>query len=226
MPRSSLPRRLLALATGNRPARIYLAVVAVSAVAVHFLPDGFLVLDPMILTAPLSFLAMVLPFGPGSGGSTAAAGLTAGVLWTVWLGLCALVNAAAVGAIATRSPAAERIPSPAPSATGRRLKDLLSPAFDNWAARGYLALVGAALGFFLWAVYLSPDPGFAAIWPVMATAPLGFLALVVSIPAEFSAVAWLSPPLFSVVVALAGLVNAVLLGRLTHRLGTAARPAS
>ncbi|SFY52441.1 hypothetical protein STEPF1_05714 [Streptomyces sp. F-1] len=68
-----------------------------------------------------------------------------------------------------------------PNASPRRraprgpLRALPGPAVDNWPARGYLAVVAAALGFFLYAVYLTPDPGFAGIWPLMATAPLGLL---------------------------------------------------
>ena len=50
----------------------------------------------------------------------------------------------------------------------RRARALLTPAVDHWLARGYLAVVAASLGFFLYA----PDSGLAGIWPVMATAPL------------------------------------------------------
>ncbi|MFC7510317.1 SCO4225 family membrane protein [Streptomyces thermocarboxydus] len=46
-------------------------------------------------------------------------------------------------------------------------------------------MVAAALGTFLYAVLLSPDPGFAGIWPLLAAAPLSFLAAAVSLPAEF-----------------------------------------
>ncbi|WP_369246871.1 SCO4225 family membrane protein [Streptomyces sp. R41] len=100
----------------------------------------------------------------------------------------------------------------------RRTRALLAPAVDNWLARGYLAVVAASLGFFLYAAYLSPDPGFAGIWPYMATAPLSTLAFLVTTPAWDSSLAWLSPLIFSVVAALSGLFNAVLLGLLAHRL--------
>lgn len=59
---------------------------------------------------------------------------------------------------------------------------MLAPAVDSWLARGYLAVVAVALGFFLCAEFLLPDPGFAGIWPLMATAPLSLLALMVSSP--------------------------------------------
>ncbi|MET7296698.1 hypothetical protein ABZS79_32155 [Streptomyces griseoloalbus] len=102
----------------------------------------------------------------------------------------------------------------------------MAPAVDNWLARGYLAVVAATLGFFLYAVYLSPDPGFAGIWPLMATAPLSVFAFLVASPAEYFSFSWLSPLIFSVGVALSGLVNAALLGLLARRLrAPGARPA-
>ena len=100
----------------------------------------------------------------------------------------------------------------------QRARALLAPAVDNWLARGYLAVVAASLGFFLCAVYVLPDPGFAGIWPLMATAPFSILALLVPTPAQYSSLTWLSPLIFSAGTALCGLFNAVLLGRLAHRL--------
>ncbi|MDO0915191.1 hypothetical protein QQM39_31550 [Streptomyces sp. DT2A-34] len=137
--------------------------------------------------------------------------------WAVWL-VCAVVNAAVLGALVTRSAGA--VPDGAGSVRPRtgRARDLPAPAVDNWLARGYLAVVAASPGFFLWAAYLSPDPGFAGIWPLMATAPFSILALLVTTPMEWaSSLAWLSPLLFCAGAALAGLFNAVLLGRLAHR---------
>lgn len=248
MSKASRPRRLLTLATGNRHAQGYLAVVAASVPASFLFPDGVLGMAPMLLTAPLSFLGVVLPFGPGTQGSPAAEALAIG-LWTLWFLACALVNAAVLGALATGaagdgtgtgrpaaraagdtgSAAARRpgarfgrlIPGAARAGAGEgvahRLRALLAPAVDNWPARVYLAVVAAALGFFLVAVYALPDPGFAGIWPIMATAPLSFLALL-AVPGTDAGPEWLSPLLFAVGTVLAGLVNAALLGRLTHRL--------
>ncbi|MFI6037769.1 SCO4225 family membrane protein [Streptomyces sp. NPDC051315] len=245
MPQASRPRRLLALATDSLLARGYLAVFAVSVLAVFLFPDGGFPLDPLMLTAPLSFLSVVLPFGPGTGGGGAAGVLAIG-FWAVWLLACALVNAAVLGALVARSattaaagareplprvpdPAEEEGTGPARPARPRlqRLRALLAPAVDNWLARGYLAVVAAALGFFLYAVYLSPDPGFAGIWPLMATAPLSILASAVAAPAEYASLPWLSPLVFSAGMALCGLFNAVLLGLLARRLrAREARPAT
>ncbi|MFC8420835.1 SCO4225 family membrane protein [Streptomyces sp. NPDC057236] len=110
-----------------------------------------------------------------------------------------------------------------PTSPRSRLRRLPALATDNWLARGYLTVVAVALGTFLYAVLLSPDPGFAGIWPIMAAAPLSFLALLATAPVEYSSPAWLSPLVFSAGVVLSGLVNAVLIGLLAHRLR--ARPA-
>jgi hypothetical protein len=240
-----LPRRLLALATDNWVARGYLAVFAASFAVMFLVPESGLAPDPLLLTAPLSFLGMVLPFGPGTevGGAVEASAVG---FWGVWLLLCALVNAAVLGALVARSanaagpgargplprvlhPSEQKQTGTADSVRPRpqRMRTLLAPAVDNWLARGYLAVVAASLGFFLCAAYVLPDPGFAGIWPLMATAPLSVVAFLVASPAEwYSSLAWLNPLLFSAGSALAGLFNAVLLGRLAHRLRTGqARPA-
>jgi hypothetical protein len=107
-----------------------------------------------------------------------------------------------------------------------RIRALLAPAVDNWFARGYLVVVAASLGFFLYAVYLSPDPGFAGIWPLMTTALLSMLVtlpLMAVSPEGDSSLAWLSPLIFSAGAALSGLFNAVVLGLLARRL-TAGEP--
>jgi hypothetical protein len=220
------PRRLLALATDSWPARGYLALVAASAAVTPLFPESGFAADPLLLTAPLSFLAVLLPFGPGTEGGAAVEGAAVG-FWVGWLLLCALVNAAVLGALVTRSAAVApsgrrtplpRVPDPAERPRPRRARALLAPAVDNWLARGYLLVVAAALGFFLFAAYVLPDPGFAGIWPLMATAPISIVALPLSAPAEYSSLPWLSPLLFAAGTSLAGLFNAVLLGRLAHRL--------
>ncbi|MFF3610920.1 SCO4225 family membrane protein [Streptomyces sp. NPDC002580] len=230
MPNTSRPRRILELATGNQVARGYLAVVAASVLVMVLFPESAFAAGPFLLTAPLSFLGILLPFGPGTeGGGPAQVSATG--FWIAWLLLCVFLNAAVLGALATRSAPAATEPaprSPAPSAPedtdaarplggrGRRLRTLLTPAVDNWLARGYLALVAAALAIFLCADYVLRDPGFAAIWPLITTAPFGILAFVVTIPTEYSALDWLNPLLFSAGTALAGLFNAVLIGRFAH----------
>ncbi|MET8693587.1 hypothetical protein ABZV65_13710 [Streptomyces bauhiniae] len=199
------PRRLLALATGNWLSRGYLAVLALSVVAMFAFPEGGFGLDPMTLTAPLSFLGMAFSFGPGTEGSLAVEVLATG-FWVGLLLLGALGNAAALGALASRSAG---VPP------RQRVRGLLAPAVDNWLSRGYLAVVAAAIGFFLYAVCLSPDPGFAGIWPLMATAPLSIVAITVAGPMEGG---WPSLAIFTTGTALAGLGNAVLLGRLARAL--------
>ncbi|MFG2814756.1 SCO4225 family membrane protein [Streptomyces sp. NPDC048410] len=202
MPHAVRPRRLFALATGNWLSRGYLAVLAASVVAMFAFPEGEFGLDPMTLTAPVSFLGMAFPFGPGTEGSLAVEVLATG-FWVGLLLLGALGNAAALGALASRS---------ADAPPRRRARALLAPAVDNWLARGYLAVVAAAIGVFLYAVYLSPNPGFAAIWPLMATAPLSILTVTLSGSLD----GWLSSLVFTAGTALAGLCNAVLLGRLAR----------
>ncbi|MFD7772385.1 SCO4225 family membrane protein [Streptomyces sp. NPDC059787] len=218
-PRSRL-RRLSVLATDSWLARGYLALFALGVLVMFLFPESPYAMSPMVLTAPLSFLAVIVPFGPGTGGGGPVEVLATG-LWFAWTLLCALVNAAALGALARKS---DRAPSVRPRPRAPQApRTLLAPAVDNWFARGYLAVVAAALGTFLYAVFVSSDPGFAGIWPIMAAAPLSFLALLVTAPAEYSSLTWLSPLLFSVGVVLSGLVNAALIGLLAHKLR--ARPA-
>lgn len=206
------PRRLITLAADSWLARGYLAVFAVGILVMFLFPESPYAMSPLMLTAPLSFLGVVLPFGPGTEGSGTAEALATG-FWAVWTLLCALVNAAVLGALAKR-PVREPSVHPRP----RRSAALLAPAVDNWLARGYLAVVAASVGFFLYAAFVLPDTGFAGIWPLMATAPLSILALLVTAPVEYSSPTWLSPLVFSAGALLSGLVNAVLIGLLARRL--------
>ncbi|MEV8089027.1 SCO4225 family membrane protein [Streptomyces nigra] len=209
-PRLRLPR-LLVLGTDSRLARGYLAVFALSIPVMLLFPESPFAMAPLLLTAPLSLFAMVLPFGPGTEGGGPGEALAVG-FWAAWVLLCALVNAAALGALGAKRSAAAPVRSNAPA------RNLLAPAFDNWLARAYCAVVAVALGFFLYAVLLSPDPGFAGIWPLITAAPFSFLAVPLSLPAEYSGIPGLDTLVFTVAVGLAGLVNAVLIGRLAHRL--------
>ncbi|MFD3893865.1 SCO4225 family membrane protein [Streptomyces cellulosae] len=226
------PRRLLALATDSLAARAYLGLVALGFAAMFLAPDSPLAMAPMVLTAPLSFLPVFVPVGAGVAGGGAAE-VAAAVVFVGWMLLCALANAAALGALLRRPDripdrrpdlapdrrpdlAPDRAPVQTPPARPRRA--LLAAAVDNWPARIYVAVVAAALGTFLYAVLLSPDPGFAGIWPLLAAAPLSFLAAAVSLPAEFG-LPWMSTLVFTAGIVLAGLVNAVLIGRLTRRIG-------
>ncbi|WP_405992556.1 SCO4225 family membrane protein [Streptomyces sp. NBC_00986] len=208
MPQTSRPRRLLALATDNWPARAYLAVVGASVAVMFVAPESPVAAGPLILTAPLSLLSVILPFGPGTEGSQQALAVGS---WTVWLLLCALVNAAVLGALAKRSTTTTTTAPPTRTSarTHARLRTLLAPAVDNWPARAYLAVVAASLAFFLCADHILADPTFAGLWPLMATAPAGFLAFL--LPTS-------SPLAFAAATALCGLANAVLLGRLARTL--------
>ncbi|MEU6815891.1 hypothetical protein [Streptomyces sp. NPDC046860] len=205
------PRRLISLATGNRVARAYLAVFAASVAVMLAFPGSGLAMGPMVLTAPFSLFTVALPFGPGTEGGWAEVAATG--FWIAWLLLCALVNAAVLGALATR-PAAREGEVTHPD----RGRALLAPAVDNWLSRGYLAVAAAAVGSFLYAVYLSPDPGFAAIWPLITTAPLSVVALAAAGPLENVSPDWLSSAVFTLGTTLAALFNAVLLGRLARGL--------
>jgi hypothetical protein len=118
-----------------------------------------------------------IPFGPGTEGGGAVEVLAIG-FWAVWLLLCALVNAAVLGALA-RGPRPPHRPACVSLSQGgselseqegtdrarhvrlrvRRTRALVAPAMDNWLARGYLAVVAASPGFCLYAVLVSPDPG-------------------------------------------------------------------
>lgn len=221
-------RRLVALASGNWLARGYLAVFAVAFAVMFLFPESPFAGGPLLLTAPLSFLGVFLPLDPGAG-IEGAADVAAVVVFSLWLLLCALVNAAVLGALVTRrtaTAASTGARAPLPHITAPAgVRGLLAPAVDNWLARGYLAVVAAALGFFLYAELVLQDPGFAGIWPLMTTAPFGILAMAVSSPvAYYSPVAWLSPLVFSLGAALSGLVNAVLLGLLARRLRAAREP--
>ncbi|WP_240929901.1 SCO4225 family membrane protein [Streptomyces coryli] len=100
MRNTSLPRRLLALATDNWLSRGYLAAFATSAALAVVAPDhDVLGVAPMLLTAPLSFFGIAVPFGPGTEGGGAVQVLAIAATFG-WLGVCALVNAAVLGALA------------------------------------------------------------------------------------------------------------------------------
>ncbi|BDH05794.1 SCO4225 family membrane protein [Streptomyces seoulensis] len=229
MPNLSRPRRLLALATGHRLVRGCLAAFAVSALAVVLFPSADLDRIPSLLTAPLSVLTPFLPFGPGSGADTPAEVLASSV-WVALLLVSALVTAAVLCYLATRpaaapeslpcasAPPAQRGSDRAQPASSRmhRLRTLLAPAVDNWLARGYLAVVAVALTYFLGVTFSGPDSGYAAVYPVVTTAPLSILVFVVAIPTEFYPAAWVHPLVLSTGTILAGQFNAVRIGRYAH----------
>ncbi|WP_330234538.1 SCO4225 family membrane protein [Streptomyces sp. NBC_00566] len=230
MPNPSRPRRLLALATGHWLARGGLAAVAISALAMSVFPAADFARIPPLLTAPLSLLTVFLPFGPGSGVDPTA-GVPANSVWFVLLLVCAVVTAAVLGYLATRpaataperpphssAPPAQRGSDRAQPASSRmpRLRTRLAPAVDNWLARGYLAVVAVALTYFLGDTFFGPDSGYAAVYPVITTAPFSIPVFVVAIPTESYPVTWVHPMVLSVGTILAGLLNAVHIGRYAH----------
>ena len=104
MPNASRPgrlprlRRLFALTTDNSPARGYLAVVAASVPVMFRFPMSDYTTGVLLLTSPLSYLRLFLPFGLGIEGSTAAEALAV-AFHDIGLLLGALVNAAVLGAL-------------------------------------------------------------------------------------------------------------------------------
>ncbi|MEU6380103.1 hypothetical protein [Streptomyces sp. NPDC046909] len=99
--RPSRLRRLLGLATDNWPARGYLVVFGASVPVMFLAPDSPVAMLPLLLTEPLSLAGMVLPVGPGSVEDAGGPALVAAsVAMGGWLLVCAVVNAAVVGALA------------------------------------------------------------------------------------------------------------------------------
>lgn len=99
---------------------------------------------------------------------------------------------------------------------------ILSAATDNWFSRGYLTVCA---GLLIWAaadtVFADhADASFAAVWPIVATLPTSLLVVALSayvveplVPGDAAA------PVFLCLLAVAAVVNAVLLGLLVRLLG-------
>ncbi|MDK1476781.1 hypothetical protein QNO07_25835 [Streptomyces sp. 549] len=93
-----------------------------------------------------------------------------------------------------------------------RVQGFLSAVAGNWVSRLYLA---ATLGLLIWAMadhafVTHQDASFAAVVPLLATAPTSLLTLLLPEGAPAA--------LFFAVIATAAVVNAALLGALTQRL--------
>ncbi|MFD9126845.1 SCO4225 family membrane protein [Kitasatospora sp. NPDC059571] len=99
-----------------------------------------------------------------------------------------------------------------------RLAALLRPAFDNLLSRAYLGLVVVAIAVFLHAAYVARDTSFAGMWPVLATAPFGVLALPLPALVWDSPLEWCGPLLLTAATTAAGLANAVMIGRFARTL--------
>ncbi|MGV9455816.1 SCO4225 family membrane protein [Streptomyces sp. NPDC003635] len=98
MGKDSRTRRLLALASDNWGARGYWALFTASVGVAFAAPDSVVASLPLLLTAPWSSMAIFVPIDPGAD-ATGAAQVLALSGAAVWLLLCALVNAAAFGAL-------------------------------------------------------------------------------------------------------------------------------
>ncbi|MER7576170.1 hypothetical protein [Streptomyces sp. NPDC126514] len=93
---------------------------------------------------------------------------------------------------------------------------------DNWISRGYLALVAATLA---WVVLdaawgQQADGTFAAVWPLLLTAPVSLLATALPLVEGATGLA-----LYGVVVLGAALINAYVIGAVVRRIRRS-RPAS
>ncbi|WP_405550491.1 SCO4225 family membrane protein [Streptomyces sp. NBC_01171] len=66
-----------------------------------------------------------------------------------------------------------------------RLRTRLAPAVDNWLASGYLAVVAVALTYFLGDTFFGPNSGYAAVHPVITTAPLSIAVFVLAAARRF-----------------------------------------
>ncbi|WP_051720647.1 SCO4225 family membrane protein [Streptomyces sp. NRRL F-2799] len=97
-----------------------------------------------------------------------------------------------------------------------RLRTRLAPAVDNWLASGYLAVVAVALAYFLGDTFFRPDSGYAAVSPVITTVPPSIPVFVVAAPTESYPVTWMHPMVLSAGTILAGLFDAVHIGRYAH----------
>lgn len=98
MGKDSRIRRLLALASDNWAARGYWALFIASVGVALVAPDSPVASLPLLLTAPWAGLAMFVPVDPGADATGAVQALALSGA-AVWLMLCALVNAAAFGAL-------------------------------------------------------------------------------------------------------------------------------
>ncbi|MFC7304280.1 SCO4225 family membrane protein [Streptomyces monticola] len=92
-------RRLLALATDSWAARSYWAALGASVTVASVFPESGIAAGYLLLTAPLSAVSMVFPFGPGTEGGPVTESLAL-AFWGAWLLLSALVNAAVLGTLA------------------------------------------------------------------------------------------------------------------------------
>ena len=102
-------------------------------------------------------------------------------------------------------------------------RTLLRLTVTNPASAIYLSLVGASLLFTAGVVLFSPDPGFAGVWPVFATAPTSLLAVgLIGATAGLDAPIWL----LTTGIIVSALLQSLALGALTQSLRGRLRPSA
>jgi hypothetical protein len=95
-------------------------------------------------------------------------------------------------------------------------KRILSAATDNWLSRVYLTVCAALL---IWTVgdalfANNEDPSFAGVWPIFATLPTSFLVVLLAGGIGFLLPSAVTLPLFVILLAVAAVINATVLGLL------------
>jgi hypothetical protein len=99
-------------------------------------------------------------------------------------------------------------------------KRIVSAATDNWPSRVYLTVCAALL---IWTaadavIGNNEGPSFAGIWPIFATLPTSLLVVLLAGGIGFLLPSSVTLPLFLILLAVAALINATLLGLLLRRL--------
>lgn len=95
-------------------------------------------------------------------------------------------------------------------------KRILSAATDNWPSRVYLTVCAALLVWTAFDAVLANDegPSFAGVWPIFATLPTSLLVVLLAGGIGFLLPSAVTIPLFVILLAVAALINATLLGLL------------
>ncbi|OEU85601.1 hypothetical protein DB35_13685 [Streptomyces abyssalis] len=98
----------------------------------------------------------------------------------------------------------------------RNWKRILSAATDNWLSRGYLAVCAVLLIWTAAGAVLAnaEDASFTGVWPVFATLPTSFLVVLLAGGIGFLLPSAVTVPLFLILLAVAALINATVLGML------------
>jgi hypothetical protein len=95
-------------------------------------------------------------------------------------------------------------------------KRIMSAATDNWLSRGYLTVCAALL---IWtageALFANDEgPSFAGVWPIFATLPTSLAVVLLAGGLGFLLPSAVNLPIFVILLAVAALINATVLGLL------------